>query len=76
MRRGADNRHTVGSVLVGILLSGGTVAVRSARAAVGDGPEQATARGAVVYRSTAVAPATAKPSTPGEAGACGCDDGK
>jgi uncharacterized lipoprotein YajG len=52
-------RRAVGPMFALLILAGCGVAVRSDRAAIGGGPEQATAQAAAQVRSTVVALATA-----------------
>jgi hypothetical protein len=52
------------------------IAVRSDRAAIGGGPEQATAQAQARIRATAIAVATANPIVPVSAAECDCSSAK
>ena len=71
-------RRAIGPVFAALILAGCGIAVRSDRASVGGGPEQATAQAAAAVRATAVALATANAGTLAATSAvpCDCETGK
>ena len=62
-----------GPVLGALLVSACAVGVRSDRAAIGGGPEQATSQARVLFQTTVVALATANAGTLSNAQPCECD---
>ncbi|HEU5314825.1 MAG TPA: hypothetical protein VFX49_01860 [Chloroflexota bacterium] len=62
-----------GSVAGALLISACAVGVRSDRAAIGGGPEQATAQARIVFQTTVVALATTNAGTLSSAQPCDCE---
>ena len=71
-RRSVSPRHVVAAVALSLGMVGCGVAVRSDRAAIGGGPEQATALAQTRVRATVIAVATANPQL-SDSQPCDCE---